>query len=114
MRLVDERQHAKRQRDRHTPYGAALLVDIPQEAGRHAAQRERLHGAGGTVDAAVGDGDDGDRDNGVEDGGQARDAGVFDGEHEGRGLGVGAGGAAEVVAGVGHDEAHDEEGDDVC
>jgi hypothetical protein len=82
-RLADEGEEAEGDLDDDAPERAALLVDVGEEAGRHAALGHGLHGTGGTKGARVGDRDDRDGDDGIEDGRQRLDAGVLDGEHEG-------------------------------
>lgn len=106
-------QEAERQLDDDAVDGPAGLVDIREELGRHAALGHRLHGARRAEGARVGDADDRDGDDGVEDGRQDGDAGVLDGEDEGRVARVGAGRAREPLVVVGEDEAEDEEVDDV-
>lgn len=112
-RLSDEGEETKGDLDQDTPDGTALLVDVGEEARSHTALGHGLHRAGGTEGATVGDGDDGNGDDGVENGRKNLDAGILDGKDEGGGLGVGAGGTQEAGV-VGRDnEAENEEVDNV-
>ena len=71
-------------------------------------------GAGGAVDGAVADAEDGEHDDAVHDGGEARDARVGDGDDEGGGFGVrGAAAVQEARVGVGDEEADEGQGHDV-
>ena len=109
----DVGQQAEDQGDHERDPRTAVLVDLGEDLGRHAVQRERLDRARRAVGARVRDGDDGDGDDGVDDGGEDFNAGQDAGAHEWRVLGVGAAGSRELFVVGGDDEAEEEEGEDV-
>ncbi|CAG9989383.1 unnamed protein product [Clonostachys byssicola] len=111
--LANEGQETECELDENAPEGTTLGVDVGEEPGGHTALGHGLHGAGRSEGAGVGDTEDGDGDDGVEDGGEDLDASVLDGKDEGGGLGVGTAGAQQTGVVRGEDEAEDEEVDDV-
>lgn len=72
-----------------------------------------LDGSGGSVSARVGNGENGDGNDGVEDGWESLDTSLLDGEHERRGLGVGTVRAQKIWVVGWEDQAKEEEGDNV-
>lgn len=92
---------------------SAGLVHVGEETGSHLTGSHGLDGAGRSEGARVGDTDNRDGDDGVEDGGQDLDAGILDGQDEGRSLGVGTVGVEKAVVVGGQDETEDEQVDDV-
>lgn len=111
--LADEGEEAEEELDDDAEDGAALEVDVGEELGGHAALGEGLHGARGAEGARVGDADDGDGDDDVEDGRQDLDAGELHGDDEGRVLCVGALGVEQVRVVRRHDQADEEDEEDV-
>ena len=93
--------------------GPAALVDVGEHAGCLVLLGEGGEGARGAVDGGVADGEDGDHDDYVHHRVEALDAGVEDGDDERGGVCVGRVGADESGVGVGHEEADEDERDDV-
>lgn len=99
--------------DKDTPERATLVVDVREELGGHAALSHSLHGSGRTESARVGDREDRDGDDGVEDAGEDLDTGILDGDDEGGSLGVGTAGTHETLISVGEDETENEQVQDI-
>ena len=93
--------------------GTAALVDVGEDPRRLVLLGEGGEGAGGAVDGGVADREDGDHDDDVHDRVEALDPGVGDGDDEGGGVGVGGVGPDEPWVCVGHEQADEDEGDDV-
>ena len=93
--------------------GTAALVDVGEDPRRLVLLGQGGEGAGGAVDGGVADGEDGDHDDDVHDRVEALDPGVGDGDDEGGGVRVGGVGADEPWVCVGHEQADEDEGDDV-
>ncbi len=109
----EECEEAKGGGDDDGEEGAALAVDVGEEAGGLALVGEGGEGARGAVDGGVADGEDGDHDDDVHDGVEACDSGVVDGDDKGGGFGVRRELADEAGVGVGNQKADEGEGDDV-
>ncbi len=82
--------------------GAALAVNVGEEAGGLALICESGQGSGGAVDGRVTDGKDGDHDHDVHDRVKSCNSSIVDGNNEGGGLGVGRGLANETGVGIGN------------
>lgn len=110
---ADEGQQTESDLEQHAPNGAALVVDVSHELGSHATLSHCLDSTGRAESARVGDGNDSQSNNGVEDGGENLDTGVLDGKHEWRCLGVRA--RSTLKSGVvgTDDETDNEEVDNV-
>ena len=108
---VGEEAEAGGEEDGHER--TAALVDVGEDPRRLVLLGEGGKGAGGAVDGGVADREDGDHDDDVHDRVQALDAGVEDGDDEGGGVGIGRVSADEASVRVGHEEADENEGDDV-
>jgi hypothetical protein len=92
---------------------ATVLVNLGEDLWAHTLLAKSLKGSGGSVCAGVGDRDDGEGDDGVEDGREGLDVGEVEGQDEWRVLGVCAGSSREGLV-IGWDNGtEDEEGDDV-
>lgn len=111
--LVDEGEEAEEDLEDHGGQGAAALVDVGETGRRHAVGGQRLEGAGAAEGGRVGDGEHGDADDGVHDGGQGADAREADGDDEGAVGRVGARGVEQVRVVRRHDQAQDEGVDNV-
>jgi hypothetical protein len=111
--LANVGQETESKLDKDTPERTTLVVNVSQELGGVAALSHGLHGSGRTESARVGDRQDGDGDDSVEDGGKDLDLGVLNGQHEGRGLGVGTRGTEETGIIAAENDSDNEEVDDV-
>lgn len=96
------------------PERTTLAVNVGQEAGSLALLGESSEGTGRTVDGGVTDGQHGNHDNDVHDGGKALDTGVLNGNDEGRCVGIGRRATGDETLGVEWDEeANQGKGDHV-
>lgn len=92
---------------------ATLLVDLSSPGWTHSLLAESLNGTGRSVRAGVGDGDDGEGDDGVKDGWENFDTGILEGQDEWRVLGIGTGGVGKVGIIRWDNETEDSKGDNV-
>lgn len=76
--FADIRQEAESDLDENTPDGTTLLVDVREPLGAHTAGGEGLHCPRAAKGTAVGDGDDGQENDDVEDRRQDGDTGLHD------------------------------------
>lgn len=113
LSFVDVSQAAKEEGDDEDDVGTAFGVDTCAYRGTHATCTESLDGSCGGEGAGVGDGEDREGDDRVEDRGEGLDAGKLERQDEWRVAGVSAGGLGEVVVVRGDDEAEEEERDHV-
>lgn len=111
--LVGKRQQAQNQLQNDCWNRPSLLVHIRQEFGRHSIHSEGLNSTSGSIGGRVGNTDDRDSDNGVEDGRQHFDTSKLDGINERRSLGVSTAGPEEDIAIGRDDETQDEQVDNV-
>lgn len=112
-RLANVGEEAESKLDEHTPERATLAVNVGQELRGVAALSHSLHGSGGTESARVGDGQDGDGDDSIEDGGKDLDTSILDGQDEWRGLCVGTGSTEKTLIIAAENDSDDEEVDNV-
>lgn len=110
---ADEGQQAKGNLQHDAPDRATLAVDVGHDLGSHTTLRHGLDGPGRAEGAGVGDRDDSQGDDDVEDGGENLDTGVLDGKHEWRCFGICARSTLQPGIVRGKDEADNEEVDDV-
>ena len=89
VRLANVRNAAKGDLDDDAPERTTLLIDVHQEFGTHSSRSEGLHSPRTAISTGIGDRDDGDGDDCIENGRQTLDASSLDCKHEGRCLGVG-------------------------
>lgn len=113
FRLVDERQETESDLQDDTPDGTALLVNVGECLGGHSVHCECLDGTGGSKGARVGDTDDGEGDDGIENGGKPLNTGQLDGDDKRRKLGVCAGRVEQVLVVGRYNQAHKQETDHV-
>lgn len=111
--LANERQEAECDLNDDTPDRTTAAVDIGEELGSHTSLGHGLHRTGGAKCARVGDRDDGQGDDGVEDGGKNFDTSILDSQDERTGLGVGTAGAQQSLVVRSDDESKDKEIDNV-
>lgn len=107
--FVDECEKRETKLESHGGERAAFAVDVSKEFGGHALRGKSLESTRRAKGAGVGNGENGNRNDGVHDGGETLDAGVLDCNDEGRGFGVGAGGAEQELRVRGHDETDHEQ-----
>ena len=88
FRSCKEGQETEHGGEANGDHRAAFAVDVGEDSGRLVLFCQRGESATAAVDGGVADGEDGDHDYGVEDGGEAFDAGVDDGDDEGGGCRV--------------------------
>lgn len=110
---ANEGQQTKSDLQQHTPNWATLAIDVGHELGSHATLSHCLDGTGRAESARVGDRDDGEGNNGVEDRRENLDTGVLNGKHEWRCLGVRARGTLESGVVRTDDETNNEQVDNV-
>lgn len=108
---TDVCQDAKGQLEEDTPDGAAFLVDVGQHLGHHTTLCHCLQSASRTIGARVGNTDDGDGDNGVEDMREDLDTGILNGQDEGRESGVRARGFCKTLVIEGQNETKNQQVD---
>lgn len=77
--LADESQETEGDLNHDTPDRTTLAVNIGQKFGSHTALRHGLHSTGRAKGTRVGDGDDGQSDDGVEDGRKHIDTSILNG-----------------------------------
>lgn len=111
--LVGKRQKTENKLQDNGRNGATLFVNVGEELWCHALNCERLNGTRGGVRGRVGDADNGDGDDGVEDGGEYLDAGVGDGEHKRRVLCACVARSEQSRVVVWNDESENEQVDNV-
>lgn len=111
--LTNEGQEAEEDLNNDAPDGTSVSVDISQELGSHASLGHGLHSTSGAECARVGDRDDGEGDDGVEDGGKHFNASILDSQDERTGLGVGTTRAQQSLVVRSDDESKNEQIDDV-
>lgn len=111
--LADVGQETEGKLDQDTPERATLGVNVHEELGGMATLSHSLHGSGRSECARVGDGKNGNGNDGVEDRRQNLDAGILDSQDERRGLGVGATGVEETRVIAANDNSDDEQVDNV-
>lgn len=111
--LVDVGETAEKESDDQTDVRATVLVDLGSPFRSHSADAQSLHGTGGTEGTGVGDGDDGQSDDRIENGGKDFDTSEFEGEDEWGVSGCTARGLGEIRVVRGDDQAKEEERKDV-
>lgn len=111
--LTNEGQEAEENLNNNAPNGPTASVDISQDLGSHTSLGHSLHCTRGAEGARVGDRDDREGDDGVEDGRKHFDASVLNRQNERAGLGVGTTGAQQSLVVRSDDQSKNEQIDDV-
>lgn len=111
--LANECQEAEGNLDDDTPDGTTAAIDIGKRLGSHTSLSHGLHRTGRAEGARVGDRDDREGDDGVEDGGKDLDTRILNSQDERTGLGIGTAGSQQSVVVRSDDEPKNEKIDDV-